>query len=732
MLATVCFLIRGNAELHEKTGNKNIPARTQKAPCANKADCVAQGDAGLSFVHVKTVDSGKVMVVEAEDARMQSKEAQKGWSNTDVRDGDVALKSPNPFFPPSQEDPASSTQTNADVLVRKTRKEKTLVMEEIEDSGSDTVDEEIEQGMMVETEESGSDTEKAVNEDIKQTLEATYSPTKHQCPDGYELKNGAVSNYGNCPGTRCPGYCCLPKNKALTFCSHTPACAGISETSNLGWLRAYPQQVTPGKAPITAINEWKTCAKIAGGKATCNIGQIDATAYKISEGFSAEYKPKDVQAYKDWSLGLSIASSLAGGASGLAGSPKPTTMRRQNAGIIETNAVSVDFVNKTNNGGAVAPVVVGTVVLGTVFSVASSSLSHYADKEGTGDPYGAVDKLAELVNRNSAALINDINQRQRGLVACINAVETRLRKLVAAEIKNLNVQRQKERWALIKRKTDEVKGEWATGRTVMFKKMTIMRKKEKSDRMIGPLEELIWGKHCYERIEGLKNEMPSWDVENDKISQAKAQAHFDQLPQAKDLLNLCYTAALSSYILFRIDPEGTGSLNVILDEAKLMLDTWVRYFKSLSGLMFRMSGCPDTEAHAQQLMWQMQNRDCAEVLQVVDHEKILAMDKQNTIKYLEMFATGDQHKQNWWYPARANTWDRNCKGWNNNKELCRKCSRKNHKMECGEFKTSMYRCIKDGFVWLPRGDTENCNWEAVDQRHHNPWANLRRHMRYRR
>lgn len=91
--------------------------------------------------------------------------------------------------------------------------------------------------------------------------QAMNSPQTGYCSTGYTLQNGSLNNFVTCAGTAASGYCVLPKAEAHSFCNADPECSGVSETSNAGWLSAYPGMVSPGKLPISENFEWKTCVK---------------------------------------------------------------------------------------------------------------------------------------------------------------------------------------------------------------------------------------------------------------------------------------------------------------------------------------------------------------------------------------------------------------------------------------------------------------------------------------
>jgi len=373
----------------------------------------------------------------------------------------------------------------------------------------------------------------------------------------------------------------------------------------------------------------------------------------------------------------------------------------------------------------------GLMMVAPLFSVVSSSLSYAADKETAHDPYQAVEDLASRTNKQIENIIGDVNKKNQALADCINAVEVRLEALIKKGVKEAKDFTKEKMRQIIQSETKDITIAWTVQKETLWDHIRILAQMSETHRIMPVLEDVMQSPSCSVKISAYAKDlkMSKWDVEKNEIYKAQAYAHFDQISLSPDVLNLCYSVALSGYSLFdRIGQKKTrelGHVKTILYRARLMLDNWMEYFKELFNVMFKMSGCPGQPSNAKGLLWQMQNPECHKVLSIVKHEQMLAKDKLNTIKYLDMFARapGDE-----WYPDRGNSRGGSCTA--STQGLCRKCS-KNHqnKVSCGEFKTSPDKCAEGGFVYLPRGDSMNCNWQVVDQIHHNPWQSFRHYMR---
>jgi len=87
------------------------------------------------------------------------------------------------------------------------------------------------------------------------------SPQTGLCPAGYALQPGILQSRFHCPRTAVRGYCILPKSEAFNYCAKRDDCQGVSETSNMGWRRAYPNRLMLAKLPIKGNREWKSCVK---------------------------------------------------------------------------------------------------------------------------------------------------------------------------------------------------------------------------------------------------------------------------------------------------------------------------------------------------------------------------------------------------------------------------------------------------------------------------------------
>jgi len=89
-----------------------------------------------------------------------------------------------------------------------------------------------------------------------------HRPQYGYCADGYTLQVGKIlSNWGSCSGTRGAGYCILSPEEARAFCDAESECAGVSETSNAGWLATFPGMQSPGRLVLNSNAEWSSCVK---------------------------------------------------------------------------------------------------------------------------------------------------------------------------------------------------------------------------------------------------------------------------------------------------------------------------------------------------------------------------------------------------------------------------------------------------------------------------------------
>jgi len=98
------------------------------------------------------------------------------------------------------------------------------------------------------------------------------SPQGYLCPSDYAWQSGNLKKKFNCHGTKVKGHCILPKHKAFLVCSQTPACQGVSETSNSGWLKAYPNSYTLAGGLPVANSEWASCVKPSPQGGLCAPG----------------------------------------------------------------------------------------------------------------------------------------------------------------------------------------------------------------------------------------------------------------------------------------------------------------------------------------------------------------------------------------------------------------------------------------------------------------------------
>jgi len=98
------------------------------------------------------------------------------------------------------------------------------------------------------------------------------SPQSYLCPSDYVWQSGNLKKKFNCHGTKVKGHCILPKHKAFLVCSQTPACQGVSETSNSGWLKAYPNSYTLAGGLPVANSEWASCVKPSPQGGLCAPG----------------------------------------------------------------------------------------------------------------------------------------------------------------------------------------------------------------------------------------------------------------------------------------------------------------------------------------------------------------------------------------------------------------------------------------------------------------------------
>jgi len=89
-----------------------------------------------------------------------------------------------------------------------------------------------------------------------------HRPQYGYCADGYTLQVGKIlSTWGSCSGTRGAGYCILSPEEARAFCDAESECAGVSETSNAGWLATFPGMQSPGRLVLNSNAEWSSCVK---------------------------------------------------------------------------------------------------------------------------------------------------------------------------------------------------------------------------------------------------------------------------------------------------------------------------------------------------------------------------------------------------------------------------------------------------------------------------------------
>ena len=99
------------------------------------------------------------------------------------------------------------------------------------------------------------------NSDWKSCIKPVTSPQAGLCPAGYILQDGALGNYGDCPGTAETGFCILPPEDAVDFCNNSVDCSGISETSDPDWRSSHPGRILVGKGSVVANEDWKSCIK---------------------------------------------------------------------------------------------------------------------------------------------------------------------------------------------------------------------------------------------------------------------------------------------------------------------------------------------------------------------------------------------------------------------------------------------------------------------------------------
>jgi len=76
------------------------------------------------------------------------------------------------------------------------------------------------------------------------------------------LQLGIMNKDFECPGSKVKGSCIIPKHEAFSVCSHTPACQGVSETSNLMEEKAYPHTYQLAGGFVVAKPKWMTCVKV--------------------------------------------------------------------------------------------------------------------------------------------------------------------------------------------------------------------------------------------------------------------------------------------------------------------------------------------------------------------------------------------------------------------------------------------------------------------------------------
>jgi len=161
-----------------------------------------------------------------------------------------------------------------------------------------------------------------------------------------------------------------------------------------------------------------------------------------------------------------------------------------------------------------------------------------------------------------------------------------------------------------------------------------------------------------------------------------------------------------------------------LAKAEVMLKNWVVYFNQMHDHMYDTPNGYDAST-------------------VAKHEWLLAQDSLHHIEYLSMFARYNRLNggKQLWYPARASPSNHNGKGYEYGPEssrgMCRRCrvikgrpgceefSRVGgwkYKLEPGEWKhgtdwlwASFDLCVRGGHVWLPKGDTMNCNFYQNDR-----------------
>jgi hypothetical protein len=102
------------------------------------------------------------------------------------------------------------------------------------------------------------------NETANETMtweQSTHIPVNGTCALNYQLRTGALANYGKCDESEEVGYCILPPEKAAILCEEDPLCAGVSETTNEGWKASYPGYQLLGRLPVSANSEWTSCLK---------------------------------------------------------------------------------------------------------------------------------------------------------------------------------------------------------------------------------------------------------------------------------------------------------------------------------------------------------------------------------------------------------------------------------------------------------------------------------------
>jgi len=92
------------------------------------------------------------------------------------------------------------------------------------------------------------------------------SPQDEICPDGYKLIKGSIGSSSCHMPNGCPSlndeHCIVSKNEVKKFCANAD-CATISEPTNAGWRRRYPDavQIYCGQDTTTA-GGWNVCQRI--------------------------------------------------------------------------------------------------------------------------------------------------------------------------------------------------------------------------------------------------------------------------------------------------------------------------------------------------------------------------------------------------------------------------------------------------------------------------------------